>query len=565
VRAVCLAVLVVLCALACSKSVDPAAEAIDLTRQQQPLAQLPIAQDRECATCHLGQVAKFQTHGMADALAILDPGRMPAQLSDEFISNSLSGMSYNTGAHGSWELNAQHLASGSNISVPITHRIGAGVGDMSFVLNNNGRWFFSPLEFFTKLGWRPAPHEWRSNGGLESVPITAQCLQCHTSTPLPDVHPLNNLQDFVPQPISCATCHGDGRQHIELMQRDEFAAELLILNPVDFAIEQQLDLCARCHLEGDAHIELSNGAIQQIAPGVDLLDKHAVMVGTELKPNELRFVSQVQRLSASECFKQSPKMTCTTCHDPHQPARYQQRASFDAKCASCHPEITSGHQAKQNERSCVACHMPRIKPFDLENVKIADHFIQASPTTQSDVVFRLFESPAGNWKTFSYRNEQHYSRDLTQAAQAMALFERGHKQRASDLFKTFASPGETQQIALAQFHFLRARSLFEDGQRQDSVKSYRDAMLLDPTHTASMLNLATILAEDGELAEAQNLSERVSARYPNSEAPFNIMIIIASQRKDLAAMKIAAESSLECNPMQPAIQRVLLQLNERNL
>ena len=88
-------------------------------------------------------------------------------------------------------------------------------------------------------------------------------------------------------------------------------------------------------------------------------------------------------------------------------------------------------------------------------------------------------------------------------------------------------------------------------------------MLLDPTHTASMLNLATLLAEDGELNEAQNLAERVSSRYLNSEAPFNIMIIVANQRKDMAAMKIAAERSLECNPMQPAIQRVLMQLNER--
>jgi hypothetical protein len=43
------------------------------------------------------------------------------------------------------------------------------------------------------------------------------------------------------------------------------------------------------------------------------------------------------------------------------------------------------------------------------------------------------------------------------------------------------------------------------------------------------------------------------------------MIIVANQRKDMVAMKIAAEKSLECNPMQPAIQRVLIQLNERNL
>ena len=564
-RAVCLSILAVLCVLACSERANVAPSTLDLTRQHQPLAQLPVVQDQQCAECHPKQVVKFKTHGMADSLSAIDPLRMPAQLTDASITNAFSGMSYNVGATGRWELNAQHLASGGAISVPISHRIGAGVEDMSFVLNSNGRWFFSPLEFFTHSGWFPAPHEWQSNAGLDAVPITAQCLQCHSSTPTPDVHPLNNLQDFEPQPISCATCHGDGAQHMELMRRDEFPADLLILNPEDFEIEQQLDLCARCHLEGDAHIELSNGNLQQVAPGEDLLDKYAVMVASHSKSNELRFVSQVQRLTASECFKQSPSMTCTTCHDPHQPARYQQRSSFDAKCITCHQDQVGDHQSQQDEQSCVACHMPRIQPFDLQKVAISDHFIQAQPLPQKEVGFRLVESPSGDWKTFSYRDDKHYSNEITQAIQAMTLFEQGHYQRAAELFSTFAAPGEIQQIALAQFHFLRARSLFEQNLRQQSTQAYRDALLLDPTHTTSMLNLATLLAEDGQLDEAQNLAERVSSRYLNSEAPFNIMIIVANQRNDLAAMKIAAENSLECNPMQPAIQRVLMQLNERNL
>jgi len=567
VRAIFLAALSVLCVWACSKNTDvtPPRLSVNLTRQQQPLAELPNASDRVCAECHASQVNKFKTHGMADALAGINAQRMPAQLSDEFVENEYSGMRYNIGATGDWQLNAQHIASGSDLSVPINLRIGAGVADMSFVLNNNGRWFFSPIEFVTQHGWRPAPHEWQSTAGLDAVPITAQCLMCHSSSQLPDVHPLNNLQDFQPAPIGCATCHGDGAAHVELMRHDVFASDLAILNPVDFAVEQQLDLCARCHLEGDAHVNLENGSIQQVAPAVDFLSKHAVLVANSTESNQLRFVSQVQRLSASECFKQSPQMTCTSCHDPHQPARYQGRGNFDAKCLACHSGMRDTHQLDSDETSCVGCHMPRIKPFDLQNVTIADHFIQAKPVPQNDVAFKLVESETGDWQTFSYRGANNYSSQLSTAIQAMALFEQGHTQRAADIFATHPAPGQPQTIALAQFHFLRARSLYQAQQRQDSKLAYRDALLYNPQHTASMLNLATLLAEDGQVDEAQNYAERVSAKYPNSEAPFNVLIIVANHRKDMQAMRVAVEKSLECNPQQPAIQKVSSQLNERNL
>ncbi|MBC8370941.1 MAG: hypothetical protein H8E25_13165 [Planctomycetes bacterium] len=556
-----------LCAWACSKNADIATEhnVVDLTRQQQPLAELPNAADRVCAECHASEVNKFKTHGMADALSSLDEQRMPAQLSSEFVENKYSGMRYNIGATGNWQLNAQHVASGASLSVPVNLRIGAGVADMSFVINNNGRWFFSPIEYFTQQGWRPAPHEWHSSAGLDAVPITAQCLMCHSSSELPDVHPLNNLQDFQPAPIGCATCHGDSAEHVKLMRDDKFVGDLAILNPIDFKVEQQLDLCARCHLEGDAHVDLGNSTAQQVAPGEDLLSKHAVLVANETEPNQLRFVSQVQRLSASECFKQSPTMTCTTCHDPHQPARYQGRASFDNKCESCHAGMRDTHQAEANESSCVACHMPRIKPFDLQHVAIADHFIQAQPIEQNTVDFKLVESESGNWQTFSYRGDNSYSKQLNDALQAMALHEQGHSQRAADIFSTYPAPGQAQTVALAQFHFLRARSLFDNQQRNAAKLAYRDALLYDPQHTASMLNLATLLAEDGALDEAQNLAERVSRRYPNSEAAFNVLIIVANGRNDLRAMKVAAIKSLECNPQQPAIQRVMQQLNGRNL
>ncbi|MDP6963469.1 MAG: hypothetical protein QGF46_04810, partial [Planctomycetota bacterium] len=343
----------VLLAITCSKPQQAETEfGIDLKRDQQPLAELGPAQDRLCAECHPAEVADFKSHGMADSIAVLDAERIPAQLSSEFIASPNSDIKYNVGASGSWHVNAVHEASSTSLSIPISHRIGAGVADMSFVINQNGRWFFSPLEFFTHRGWHPAPHEVHSSGGLNSVPITAQCLQCHTSSPIPDVYPYNNFGDYQPQPISCATCHGDGDAHVNLMRENKFASDVKILNPRDLSPERQLDICARCHLEGDAHIDLRGRHNQQLAAGENLLDAHAVLVANESAETELRFVSQVQRLSQSECFQQSPQMTCTTCHDPHQAARFQHSADFDAKCQACHSDFKELHRDQTDTANC---------------------------------------------------------------------------------------------------------------------------------------------------------------------------------------------------------------------
>ena len=90
-----------------------------------------------------------------------------------------------------------------------------------------------------------------------------------------------------------------------------------------------------------------------------------------LQPNEGKIAdhpdvhgNQVGLLQKSRCYLSSPKMSCSTCHDVHQPER--PAAAYSDRCLSCHQvescgmSKTMGHKIADN---CIDCHMPVERPM----------------------------------------------------------------------------------------------------------------------------------------------------------------------------------------------------------
>src|SRR6266705_2331790 len=72
--------------------------------------------------------------------------------------------------------------------------------------------------------------------------------------------------------------------------------------------------------------------------------------------------NQVGLLRRSKCYRSSPGMSCSTCHDVHRPER--DVTAFAQKCLACHQ--TGGHPmaAEIGGRmltDCIDCHMPNRK------------------------------------------------------------------------------------------------------------------------------------------------------------------------------------------------------------
>lgn len=155
-------------------------------------------------------------------------------------------------------------------------------------------------------------------GIVQSAENERRCFGCHMTGERPGVH--------------CQTCHGDGANHPQQKQavkRDRSVA-----------------LCASCHRSPNAEFasempELEDASSIRFAP-----------VG----------------LMASNCYKKTAgRLTCVTCHDPHQNVKVSK--TYDATCRSCHQPKRASCKS-----DCASCHMPKSSPLPL--LTFTDHRIR---------------------------------------------------------------------------------------------------------------------------------------------------------------------------------------------
>jgi hypothetical protein len=86
-------------------------------------------------------------------------------------------------------------------------------------------------------------------------------------------------------------------------------------------------------------------------------------------------------MSQSACFTKSDgRLTCLSCHDPHEPAATD-RSAYEAACLNCHgPGTRPGTACPVSERvGCIGCHMPGRDAG--QGVRFTDHWIRVHPAT----------------------------------------------------------------------------------------------------------------------------------------------------------------------------------------
>src|SRR5262249_46911827 len=102
---------------------------------------------------------------------------------------------------------------------------------------------------------------------------------------------------------------------------------------------------------------------------------------------EHKFVSSVEQMMASRCYRDSrepKKLGCISCHDPHKhPAEEEKVAHYRQRCLRCHTEkscsVAPAERRRQNkDDSCIACHMPR-RTSEVNHTAITDHSIPRRP------------------------------------------------------------------------------------------------------------------------------------------------------------------------------------------
>lgn len=228
-----------------------------------------------------------------------------------------------------------------------------------------------PVSYYTGSGWGTSP------GYSAAVPdfsrlIGRDCFECHSSyiknkeTGSGNYFSGAELSEQMEQPslvygIDCQRCHGPAAQHVSYHQENPGISKgKYIVLQSNLGRQQQLDQCAVCHSGNDKRKLKSRFLFR---PG-DMLADYFL---PSLLPDSGRSFdvhgNQYNLLKQSACFLQSNNMTCTSCHNPHEPSS-KSLAYYSNKCMNCHTEsgnnfctvAAAGTSLKEN---CIDCHMPK--------------------------------------------------------------------------------------------------------------------------------------------------------------------------------------------------------------
>src|SRR5580700_3083595 len=312
-----------------------------------------------CAKCHAAISASFKKAEMSKALL---------RAADSEVLRTHEG---NTFDLESYTYKLENTPQGPQFSVsqgsesakmPITWAFGDGTVGQVYLTDVKGTFYESHFSYYggTKGFDRTTnqPHRAETPNsavGRSLMPNEARkCFVCHSAGVTAE-GPLDNVMPGV----TCEACHGPGADHVAAMKSGIEGGEALSLNPKRLDRVSQVDFCGACHMNWvDVQLE-------------DVGDGSTV-----------RFPAY--RLMNSRCWEKGDgRITCTGCHDPHQPVVHE-AAFYDQKCLGCHVTkdsvgTTANHPGKacpQSDRNCVSCHMPkRVYPdthhaFTDHNIRI---------------------------------------------------------------------------------------------------------------------------------------------------------------------------------------------------
>ena len=170
-------------------------------------------------------------------------------------------------------------------------------------------------------------------GMRQDAATITRCFTCHAT----NVREGPELSAMIPG-VTCERCHGPGSEHARRPGEARMKRTAAVA------------LCAECHRMP----ETTDGAI-------------------------VRF--QLAGLSASACFRASGRLTCVSCHNPHQDAG-RTAGPYVAVCAGCHtvPARAGAACERNRKQNCLPCHMGKSTP--LPHLTFTDHRIRVYGRTR---------------------------------------------------------------------------------------------------------------------------------------------------------------------------------------